>query len=321
MFRHDHVGGRHLQYGMLVGRTTGLLVERVADLRRRVRSEARLSCGGRAGARVAGRVVADAAVDHIDPRVGAVGWHYAVRERVGRVVQQLVIAGEFDADLAVAGVAVPQCVITFQHWRRSPRRQIRHVERHAAGHPVVGRSAEVPHAGHVPDNAIDLRVFGQLVDDRDAAVGASRGDLLLDVVEDLRQIVSAVGGLVVAEVAARTPIGFVVRGGVRIVAGHGVHELVGLVVLPVAERLLLRIGAFEDADAVDERAGRFHGERGLHGVIGDSCAKSALRGRHTVREEDDDFLRAWPCPQQCRPRGGHAFVRRGRAIGGQPAHR
>ena len=73
------------------------------------------------------------------------------------------------------------------------------------------------------------------------------------------------------------------------------HELVGLVVLPVAERLLLRIGAFEDADAVDERAGRFHGERGLHGVIGDSCAKSALRGRHTVREEDDDFLRAWPC--------------------------
>lgn len=50
-----------------------------------------------------GRVVVDAAVDHIDPRVGAVGWHDAVRERVGRVVQQLVIAGEFDADLAVAG--------------------------------------------------------------------------------------------------------------------------------------------------------------------------------------------------------------------------
>ena len=29
-----------------------------------------------------------------------------------------------------------------------------------------------------------------------------------------------------------------------------------------------------------------------------------MRGRHTVREENDDFLRAWPCPQQCRLRGG-----------------
>ena len=78
MLRHDHVGGRHLQHGMLVGHAVGLPVERVADLRRGVRTEAGLSRGGLAGPSVAGRVVVDAAADHIDLRVGLVGRNDAV---------------------------------------------------------------------------------------------------------------------------------------------------------------------------------------------------------------------------------------------------
>ena len=163
----------------------------------------------------------------------------------------------------------------------------------------------------------DLHVIAQLIVEGDIAgfvlkafarlrgiAGALR-DLLGDVVEHVLQLIGigralvergvfAIGALrTIAEVPfvfARPPTRALVSiRGRRVVARHGVHEVV-LVGNALRIGVRGRIGALEDADGVHRSTRVLHFLSVPNGTRGDVRGKLAIFRRRAVGEEDDDFL-------------------------------
>ena len=163
----------------------------------------------------------------------------------------------------------------------------------------------------------DLHVIAQLIIEDDVAIpaleafaclrgiaGALR-DLLGDVVEHMLQLIGvgralvergvcAIGTLrTIAEVPfvfARPQTRALVRiRRRRVVARHGVHELV-LVGNALLIGILCRIRALEDADGVHHGTLIFHVLSASNGARGDLRRECALGRRRSVSKEDDDLL-------------------------------
>ena len=136
---------------------------------------------------------------------------------------------------------------------------------------------------------------GQLVVNRHVGVLSRLGDLLINGLEDVVQLVGIRGGLVVAAVlGAVTEVQVVPRSvsppilrcsGIRVVAGDAVHVLVQVA------RGVAGVGTADDADRVDGRPGVLQALRLVHRGGGDGGVKPAAVVRLAVGEEDDDLLR------------------------------
>ena len=185
--------------------------------------------------------------------------------------------------------------------------------------PVRGLGLAAVHRSvvHELGQVGDLHVIAQLIIEGDVAgfmleafarlrgIAGTLRDLLGDVVEHVLQLIGvgralvergvfAIGALrTIAEVPyifARPPTRALVRiRSRRVVARHGVHELV-LVgnALPIG--ILCRIGALEDADGVHRSTRILHNLSMPNGARGDGRFKIAIFRRRAIGEEDDDLL-------------------------------
>ena len=129
--------------------------------------------------------------------------------------------------------------------------------------------------------------------------GALR-DLLGDVVEHMLQLIGVgralvergvftVGALRAVAEAPVIPIPDLLVRRRRIVARHGMHEVV-LIVNALRIGILCRIGALEDADGVHRSTRIFHSLGRPNGARSDARIKCALGRWLAVSKEDDDLL-------------------------------
>ena len=155
---------------------------------------------------------------------------------------------------------------------------------------------------------VDLHIVAQLVGKRDVAgligvavmgfgrVANNLGDALGDILEDILELLGVFRRLVVIGIfRTRTevygpfaPVRNTGRGG-RIVARHGVHELI-LVNRTGGRGVGAGIRAAKNANGVNDGAVFLHAIRLVDGAIGNRGLKAAVARGRTIGKEQDDLL-------------------------------